>query len=296
MTKKKNDFFKVLFAITFLGFLTTLGLYLYTFNSEKSPTSNEEEVKQQISETKSENELLLALQKLDNFLIAQSKLRATLQDYDSLYNQVEDKDLKNLIALRIEKTQQLLAAEKDDEISAINLRNQLAIQRKNVDSVTVLLDSLKQLSEENKEVQNTTVDSLQQIITKQQSQLLRQEAKQVISFTNANGNLIHYLGEVVNGKANGGGIGIWNTGSIYKGQWKNNQRHGTGQFKWADGQLYEGEFENDLRTGEGTYTWPSGEKYVGEFKDNKMNGKGTLYDPDGNKKFEGVWKNDKPKE
>lgn len=123
--------------------------------------------------------------------------------------------------------------------------------------------------------------------------LNRKEKIQVISFKNTKGNTIHFLGEIKNNQANGGGVGIWNTGSIYKGEWENNQRHGKGLFEWTDGHKYDGEFVNDIREGEGTYFWSSGEKYVGTWKDGKRNGYGKLYDKDNNLKYEGEWRNDK---
>jgi hypothetical protein len=121
----------------------------------------------------------------------------------------------------------------------------------------------------------------------------QKEKIQVISFKNPKGKLIHYLGEVIDGKADGGGVGIWNTGSIYKGEWKDNKRNGQGRYEWADGDVYEGSYVNDVRQGEGIYTWLSGERYSGEWSNDKRNGFGKLYDKDNNVKYEGQWLNDK---
>jgi len=117
---------------------------------------------------------------------------------------------------------------------------------------------------------------------------------QVISFKGTKGNQIHYLGEVLNGKANGGGVGIWSNGSIYKGEWKNNIRHGEGSYEWADGVKYVGSYVDGKRKGFGKYYWPSGERYEGQWDNDRRNGYGKLFDPDGNIRFEGNWIEDKP--
>lgn len=136
-------------------------------------------------------------------------------------------------------------------------------------------------------------EALEDLIATQQKKLQRKDKIQVITFKNQQGNTVHYLGEVQEDKANGGGIGIWDTGGIYKGEWKDNARHGKGTYTWKDGHRYEGDFVNDTREGQGTYYWSSGEKYEGQWKDGKRNGKGILYDKDNNVSYEGLWVDDK---
>jgi len=114
-----------------------------------------------------------------------------------------------------------------------------------------------------------------------------------LTFSNTKGSQMHYVGQVKNGKANGFGVALLNTGSRYQGAWRNNQRHGDGSFYWADGQYYIGSYSNDLRNGQGTYYWPNGEKYVGQWKDDKRNGEGVFYGKDGAIITSGIWKNDK---
>lgn len=136
-------------------------------------------------------------------------------------------------------------------------------------------------------------EALEDLIARQQKKLQLKDKIQVIIFKNQQGNTVHYLGEVQEDKANGGGIGIWDTGGIYKGEWQDNARHGKGTYTWKDGHRYEGGFVNDTREGQGTYHWSSGEKYEGEWKDGKRNGQGTLYDKDNNISYEGLWIDDK---
>ena len=150
---------------------------------------------------------------------------------------------------------------------------------------------LKKLNQE----YDQALQSAQNEIAQLKSELNKKENIQVLSFVNQNGNQIYYLGEVKNGKANGGGIGIWNTGGIYKGEWKDNMRHGEGHYTWKDGHQYVGTFVNGIREGQGVYTWSSGERYEGAWSNNKRNGYGVMYDKDNNVQFKGEWEDDKVK-
>lgn len=92
----------------------------------------------------------------------------------------------------------------------------------------------------------------------------------------------------------GGGIGIWTTGSVYRGEWRNNLRHGKGSFQWKDGERYGGNYVDGKREGEGTYYWPSGERYEGQWVADQRTGQGTLFDLDGNVRYKGEWLNAVP--
>ena len=294
-TNSKKNIFKILFFIVLFAFIGLSLVYISSQDKNTNPSSQYNALQKELYNATSKNQTLIAVLEADNLLITKSNPKEALQKYQSVIETTEG-NLRSLILSRIDYTKQVIESNTDDEISRINLRTQLANLQDEIDSLSSYTDSLSRNRIAEKTIVNKKIDSLEQKNTKLTKELNRKEAKQVISFTNKNGNLIHYLGEVENGKANGGGIGIWNTGSIYKGEWKNNQRHGKGEFKWADGQVYNGEFKNDTRSGTGTYYWPSGEKYEGEFANNRMNGEGILFDPDGNKKYEGQWKNDKPKQ
>jgi hypothetical protein len=292
-SKKRKNTYKVLFFLSFIG-LVGLGILFVNLKMNKTTASNEVELMQiQLDSINQNNQTLLDILAADDLLISQTNSKKALEQYQAIFKTANEQ-LQSSVVKRIEYAKQVVASEKDDEITKINLRSQLANQQKLIDSLSEFSEDIAKSKEEKTALQASQLEDLEQKVAKLKNELARKDSKQVISFTNQNGNLIHYLGEVKDGKANGGGIGIWNTGSIYKGEWKNNMRHGNGEFKWADGQVYVGEFEKDIRSGEGSYSWPSGEKYVGEFENNRMNGQGILYDPDGNKKYEGKWKNDKP--
>ncbi|SFE96225.1 MORN repeat-containing protein [Thermoflexibacter ruber] len=116
--------------------------------------------------------------------------------------------------------------------------------------------------------------------------------KEVLRFKNSKGKQVIYLGEVANGKANGQGIGILETGAIYEGSWKNNFREGKGIYQWADGEKYEGEFVKDERNAFGIYFWKNGERYEGYWRNDKRHGKGKVLDKNGKEKLNGEWKDD----
>lgn len=179
----------------------------------------------------------------------------------------------------------------DQELRASQFK--LNHQKKLIDSLHLVVDQLELDNYNTLNAQKSRVAELQQELKEKNRELREKEGVQTISFKNENGDVIHYLGKVDDEQANGGGIGIWNTGSLYKGDWKDNQRHGKGEFTWSDGHKYKGEFEKDVRQGNGIYYWPSGEKYEGQWSDGKRNGQGTLYDKDGNIQYQGEWKNDK---
>jgi len=144
------------------------------------------------------------------------------------------------------------------------------------------------------------MDSLNFALSKAKMQLakLRRQMHnksfgEYLTFTNAKGSQVHYVGQVKGGKANGYGVAILNTGSRYVGEWKNNERHGQGTFYWKDGEYYEGNYASDKRNGQGTYYWPNGEKYVGQWKDDRRSGKGAFFGKDGKLMTKGVWEDDK---
>ncbi len=114
-----------------------------------------------------------------------------------------------------------------------------------------------------------------------------------LNLVSSKGKKFEYLGDIEEEKANGYGIGIYESGSIYKGHWKDNLRHGQGIFTWRDGESYNGGYISDLRHGEGTYIWKNGEKYIGGWKEDKRHGNGRVYKKNGKVKSSGTWANDK---
>ncbi len=118
------------------------------------------------------------------------------------------------------------------------------------------------------------------------------EAYQSLNFV-VDGKAVVYFGKVENGKANGFGIGIFDSKSIYEGEWKDNLRHGRGKYIWANGDVYEGEFVAGKREGQGAYLFSTGERYEGGWQNDLRHGEGAMYAKDGKLLIEGWWVNDK---
>lgn len=107
-----------------------------------------------------------------------------------------------------------------------------------------------------------------------------------------NNNSVYYTGDIVDGKANGYGKGVFDNGLVYEGTWANNKKEGKGTLRWPDGSIYEGYFSNNTRTGKGTFISRNQEKYVGEWLNDYRHGEGILYDKKGKIKYKGEWKSD----
>lgn len=170
---------------------------------------------------------------------------------------------------------------------------------KEEDSLKAVLDSLpsKQLAtaEEVRKYDsiNFTLEKTRVQLARLKKQFQNKSFGEYLKFKSKKGNFMHYVGQVKNGKANGYGIAVLDSGSRYEGQWKDNQREGEGTFYWPDGEYYVGTYANDKRSGFGTYYWPNGEKYTGQWKEDKRSGNGKFFDADGDLVAGGEWSDDK---
>ncbi|WP_192901728.1 MORN repeat-containing protein [Psychroflexus aestuariivivens] len=288
-SNKQTKKYRLLFFVT-LFLLITIVPSLIWLTIRNNSASGLKKMKDNISQKESEIESLNKILKADAAWIYDRDLEKAIYDLKSIEGNSENENIQN----RISALQKLQYEFNTDSNSVEQYRIQIQTQEKSLKKFETERDSLQKIVSNTMDSIQKQSDSMIQVIEEKKQSLARKNDIQVISFKSENGDEVHYLGEVHNGKANGGGIGIWRTGSIYRGEWKNNKRHGKGTFEWADGQKYEGDFENDIRSGAGIYYWPSGERYEGEFENNRREGYGTLYDPDGNISFEGDWKNDKP--
>lgn len=114
----------------------------------------------------------------------------------------------------------------------------------------------------------------------------------VLELKSAKGASLTYVGKVKNGKANGFGVALYESGSTYEGEWKNDMRDGYGKFRWSDGEWYEGNYKEDKREGFGVYTWKNGERYEGAWVHDSRNGHGRVLKKSGELKKEGNWIDD----
>ena len=287
--------FKSISLILLVVLLFTLVFTFINFSKNKQIATKFSEIEKTASTYQSKNELLSEIITIDANVIFEGNYKASINEYELLKKKTNDESLITMLDKRIENLSKLLELESDGDEEQSLHEVLLQQSRKTISQLEENIDSIQGFY-------NNKSDSLISQLAELNDELVASKSKKsssnnnvkIISFKNDKGKIIHYLGEVVDEKANGGGVGIWNTGSIYKGDWKNNQRHGNGTFEWADGERYEGEYVNDKRKGEGTYYWPSGDKYEGEWNNDVREGYGTLYDFDGNIRFEGGWVNDKP--
>lgn len=114
-----------------------------------------------------------------------------------------------------------------------------------------------------------------------------------IVFENRKGLRVQYFGETSNGMANGYGMGVYETGGVYKGYWRDNSRNGKGEYRWTSGDEYTGEYKNGERNGFGIYKFASGERYEGEWVNDLRHGQGSHYSSKGEITLKGEWRKDK---
>lgn len=274
-----------LFAIILVAFLTFLAIF-YMFKARNLNKALQQETKREAAILQAMEEYK-ALQRIDSILV-QGEYNTALEAYNQAKS---NKDLEDVagVQLRIELAEQLVKLDRGDHptqleralrdsLDSIRLRNSIVPKEiQQFDSLSFALEKAK--------VQ----------LTNMRRQLQNKSFGEYLQFTNPKGSQMHYVGQVLNNKANGYGVALLNTGSRYEGEFKDNLRHGEGSFYWPDGEYYVGTYVNDRRNGLGTYYWPNGEKYVGQWKDDKRNGKGIFYGKDGAVIAEGIWKNDKLK-
>ncbi|WP_431121088.1 hypothetical protein [Flagellimonas flava] len=279
MKKRLNQLTYILFGLTFLlgGFY-----FLKTKNLQEQLTIKNQEIEELANATEIDEP---NLSEIDAMIIDGDDYSQALEAYQEKYDEhllAEEAELK----LRIALTQKMMALKaqpkQNDEV--LDLQHQL-------DSLTTILESAPKEIHQYDSL-NFALEKSKVQIARMQKQLRRKSSGEYLTFTNSKGSLMHYVGQVKDGKANGYGVAILNTGSRYVGEWKDNQRHGDGAFYWADGQHYTGSYVNDKRSGEGTYHWPNGEKFVGLWKDDERMGEGAFYGKKGDIVASGVWEND----
>lgn len=222
------------------------------------------------------------LAKIDSLLLQ--------EDYDEAiasYNasMTSDKENNRIIPLRIalaEKLKGTRASSYSTPDSVVSQRDTLSKSDWSEEEAVRKYDSI-----------NFSLEKSKVQLARLKKQLQQKSFGEYITFKSKKGNQMHYIGQVKDGKANGYGVAILETGSRYEGEWVNNQRHGEGTFYWADGEYYKGTYKDDQRNGYGTYYWTNGEKYTGEWKNDKRNGAGRFYDSEGGVVAGGEWDNDK---
>lgn len=201
----------------------------------------------------------------------------------------DEEVISNDIFKGIENTPDSLMIETVDNIN-LHKKN-LAEIKKSANKYRVVVDTVVKVEQdENSEIELKKVKT-ELAVTKSKVKKLENEDR-MLELVSSKGKKFQYTGKTFNGKANGYGVGVFETGSVYKGQWKDNYRHGKGNFTWSDKEFYEGEFVKGKRHGYGEYHWSNGDIYKGYWKEDMRHGEGKLYKKNGKIKQEGTWEND----
>lgn len=257
--------------------LLTVVFLLYRTNSLQKELAEQKNIETELAEE------LQGFQKLaviDSMLL-KGEYKQALNSYEE--NLAISKENNFAIPLRIALAEKLLYPAEEKMVSDNSSEENESFESKEIETrLTKTIDSLNFAHEKTK-VQ----------LTRLKGQLKSKSSGAYLKFKSKKGSLLHYVGEVKKGKANGFGIALLETGSRYEGQWKNNHRDGEGTFYWPDGEYYVGTYENDKRSGYGTYYWPNGEKYAGEWKEDKRSGSGKFFGTDGDIIAGGEWNDDK---
>ena len=138
----------------------------------------------------------------------------------------------------------------------------------------------------------------------------KQPQKQVASGEFQNGGKWVYEGPMTNGKRNGTGVLITDSGTMFRGDFVNGRQAGMGESfnekshkagamagakmdgfgveRKADGNRYEGGYKEGARNGQGTFKAANGDEYTGNWVDGKKQGQGTYKHASGNQ-YTGNW-------
>lgn len=217
--------------------------------------------------------------------------------YQKAANVTQSHTWNGLVFSFIHKRDSLIALSDSVQLEKGVLLSQNSIKKYQIDTLNASLNhSQHVLDSVRNQFLKTALDLNASIVSNQKLSneiSVIKSAHGKLNFFNPKGKNVNYYGEVKDEKANGYGVGIFDSKGVYEGQWKNNERHGKGKYTWANGDKYEGDFNDDTRHGYGIYLFSTGEKYVGNWKNDLRNGKGTFYSKEGKALLDGTWTNDK---
>ena len=117
---------------------------------------------------------------------------------------------------------------------------------------------------------------------------LRLDYSVIPDFTDINGQLFAYEGELKMALPEGKGLAIYPNGDRYEGEWQGGIRSGQGALIEAGGDRYEGMWKFGKPDGKGTKKFANGDDYAGEWKNGLFQGRGSLTFADGSF-YDGQW-------
>lgn len=285
---------KYLNVILTIGVTILLGICILLFVQQKQLKREIAMGQSIISDQDTQFHLLNHLFELDALLLNFQNLDSLKEHYVFLQSDNESEMYKNRINDRISFIKNYAQSNQAESVAIIQLKSRLNSQEKRIESLNSSLASAYTENKQTIDELNARLKKQNELLVNQKTEISKKEKIQIITFNSTKNIVVHYMGEVVQGKANGNGMGIWATGSKYQGEWLNNERHGKGTYQWSDGDKYEGDYLHDMRSGFGIYHFKTGERYEGEWSNDKRNGEGTLFDKDSNVRFKGIWVDDKP--
>lgn len=289
----RNKAFLVYFSMLSLLAVMMFGSFLWSHAQNKMVRGMLEEQRAKTAKQDREMELLGRLLRADGRVIVEGSYAEAMEAYEAILDSLPD-EYQSAVEARMDRISAMLA-DRNNGQEDLDHRDLLIGQyRRTIADIEERSAQYQSRMARMTDSLESRLDVLSTEMARKEKALGKVDNMQVISFKGPKGQQIHYMGEVRGGKANGGGVGIWSTGSIYRGDWRNNLRHGQGTFEWADGERYEGTYVDGIREGNGVYYWPSGDRYDGQWSNDRRNGQGTLFDMDGNVRFKGEWKDDKP--
>ena len=112
-----------------------------------------------------------------------------------------------------------------------------------------------------------------------------------LTWSDEQGPVSIYSGEMVAGKRQGDGTWHHRSGSKYVGSWMNNLKEGAGEYWLKNGDYYKGSFRGDKLEGDGLYVFADGAVYQGNFEGGNKQGSGTMTFPDG-RIHQSIWEKD----
>lgn len=101
-----------------------------------------------------------------------------------------------------------------------------------------------------------------------------------------------YTGQIYEGKPDGVGTLVYNSGKIYQGSFSEGKYNGKGVCKYTDGSCYDGMWYEGEINGEGTWYNPDGSQITGTFVDGEVDGICTYVCTNGDE-YEGTLKDGK---
>ncbi|MEN1783791.1 MAG: hypothetical protein AAGF77_01520, partial [Bacteroidota bacterium] len=195
-----------------------LGLMLYYRWTANQKGERLTEVSDKIASLERQIELQRQLSKADTLLV-QGRYEDALTHYENQEATIIENEGVG-VALRMAIAERLLAFEDG------------LVPKSNAKEAEVEVDS----SEVKAPITTLTLHQMDSLVfalekakvqvTRMRKQRQSKSSGAYLTFTNSKGSKLHYVGEIKNGKANGYGVALLNTGSRYVGEWKDNQRFG----------------------------------------------------------------------